>query len=116
MPEVRQQAQLCRSFLQRSCVGALRDGGMPELEGVSMSEVKNCLTCRWEPEWEWDQRSTTSLNGGQVHYGRCQFPLPSVFHGQLGVWFYSKSGNCFPNLGGSIIENCPAHQSADVYL
>ena len=71
-----------------------------------MSEVKNCLTCRFEPEWE-----------GASYYnfmraGECKVTLPQHFCSAV-IWAH-KDGRYFnasvPNGTEAFITNCPAHQ------
>jgi len=79
-----------------------------------MSEVRNCLTCKWEPEWE---------DGGHFLKGACQSPVgPGVFSRDMLV--YPKGSDaCFagseeqletPNtFAAPHIVNCPAHRPRD---
>jgi len=64
-----------------------------------MSEVKNCLTCRWEPEWK-----PINIKPGEDNYemGDCRFPLPP--------WVTQRGARLIESDRLERYENCPAHQ------
>ena len=72
-----------------------------------MSEVKNCLTCRWEPDW-WDETPSLVM-------GSCKHPplaLPECMRWRMTRLHLDKNGNPRVAFGGDnhAVTNCPAHQ------
>jgi len=65
-----------------------------------MSEVKNCLTCAYEPEWE--PVPVEPKDGDKYNMGRCRFPLPP--------WAAPKGASLIESDRLERYENCPAHQ------
>ena len=74
------------------------------------NSVRNCLSCKWEPEWainEWDNRE-----------GECRYPLPSPCPAALGMTtFLARDGQIFPLMGedeqpepcnDDYVTECPA--------
>lgn len=73
--------------------------------------VRNCLTCKWEPDWawnEWDDRE-----------GECRYSLPVPCPSALSMTtFITRGDQVFPLMGGDdeccepteddYITDCPA--------
>jgi hypothetical protein len=62
-----------------------------------MSKAKNCLSCKWEPEWYGEGLANTE--GQPYQLGLCRFPVP--------YWLISCRQNL---LSSDYLPNCPAHQ------
>lgn len=69
-------------------------------------KVKNCLTCRWEPEW-------LEMEPGE-RMGPCRFPatlLPVCVQWKIQYVRLSTKGNPYIVVNGKQnIKFCPAHQ------
>ena len=70
-----------------------------------MSEVKNCLTCKWEPEWY--------KNSGGV-FGQCKcdvMPVVVTHRYNALIRKGKDSKTCYVRVRA--FTNCPAHQPKD---
>lgn len=77
-----------------------------------MSEVKNCLTCRWEPEW----------NDEDIPYGACRWknsePLPVFFDESQGIKIINDArSTCYETIHAlHRFANCPAYQRRQIAM
>ena len=85
-----------------------------------MPEVKNCLTCKWEPEWERETikplEPREGLHGGHMFQGKCQWGIDvdNPIAIRIERFTITRVGRSY--LEGGISwnpNNCPAHQPKD---